>query len=285
MPRSRPLLSAALAGLLLTGCTAGSGDDGAGSMPAAGEAAAPQASSGAGATVADQAAGDGVLGRTAVLGSTLVRTADLVVSVDDVRAAADRAGGIVGDAGGIVGSERSNSSGGTATAELVLRVPPERFDAVLDALAGLGEERQRSVGSEDVGETLVDLETRLAAQRASVERVRALLAEAADVAQVVQIESELTRRTADLESLQGRLAVLRDRVALSGITLRLTTSDDAPLAAGERPGFLDGLRGGWQALLATGTVLASVVGALLPFTPLLVVGWLVVARLKRRSPA
>lgn len=265
-----------LAAVLLAGCTASSDDTAAGDSSAAsgGGAAAP--------APAPEPATES-LARVDVTGSAVVRTAELGVRVDDVRAAADRAARAVRGAGGHVAAERADGAaieGGYESAELSLRVPPERFDEVLGRLADLGEERHRSVSTEEVGDELVDLQSRLATQRASVERVRALLAEAQDLTQVVQVEAELTRRTADLESLQARLAALEDRVALSNILLRLD-SEDSPAAAGT-PGFLDGLRGGWQALLATARVTGAVVGALLPFVPLVLLAVVVAVRVRRR---
>jgi hypothetical protein len=206
--RSAALVLAAVGALLLTGCGSGSDDstaeapaalDGGASAGDADEAGAPPASAEAPADGAADARA-----RIVVASDAVVRTAELGVRVDDLRAAADRAGAVAREAGGTVSSERVDSAVGDgryANAELVLRVPPERFDDVLSRLASLGEERNRTVGTEEVGDQLVDLESRLAAQRASVERVRALLAEAEDLGQVVTIESELTRRTADLESL------------------------------------------------------------------------------------
>lgn len=44
----------------------------------------------------------------------------------------------------------------------------------------------------DVTEQLVDVESRIATQRASVERIRALLARAASVSEITSVESELT---------------------------------------------------------------------------------------------
>jgi hypothetical protein len=203
-----------------------------------------------------------------------------------VRAAADRAGQLVREAGGQVAAERSEGvavQGALGNAELTLRVPPERFDDVLHRLAALGVERSRATSAAEVGEELVDLESRLATQRASVERVRALLAEAVDLGQVVQVEAELTRRTADLESLQARLAALGEQVRLSTVVLRLD-SEDFPAAAGG-PGFLAGLRGGWQVLLASTRVAAAVAGALLPFLPVVAVVAAVAHRLRRRPAA
>lgn len=57
-------------------------------------------------------------------------------------------------------------------------MPPTAFDATVADLVALGDERHRRLSTQDVGEQIVDIEARLATQRDSVERVRALLAEA-----------------------------------------------------------------------------------------------------------
>ena len=106
--------------------------------------------------------------------------------------------------------------------------------------------------------------------------------EADALGQVVQIEGELTRRTADLESLEARLQALEGAVSMSTIVLRLH-SQDGPVV-GDALGFGDGLRSGWAAVVTVGRVLAVSAGALLPFLPLLLLGgWLVVRRGRRSA--
>ena len=300
-PPVRTALAAAACALLLAGC---SGDDsastaGGDTAPASRDTAGLSATgggagSGSGGGGGEQAlspedavpgAGDTTLARVSVASSAVVRTGDLFVVVEDVRAAAGTAVAVTREAGGEVASERADGGDGLAAAELVLRVPPERFDDLVDRVAALGEERNRSTSSTPVGDELIDLESRLATQRASVERVRALLAEATDLGQVVQIEAELTRRTADLESLQARLAALQDSVELSTLTVRLQAEDGSTAGAGELPGFLDGLRGGWELLVSTATVVAAATGALVPFLPLLALaGWVALRLRRRRGP-
>jgi hypothetical protein len=266
------VLSVSLAAALLAGCSGGD-DSGAADMSAVG------ASGGEGAAGADEqaAANDALqlVDLRAAPGLAVIRTADLEVRVDDVRAAADEAGRLARAAGGGVENEDRSGSGDGGAATLSLRVPPKAFDTTIAQLAELGEERSRRLGSEDVTDQVVDLEARLATQRASVDRVRALLGEAEKLGEVVQIESEVTKRTAGLEALQARLERLNARVDLSTITLRLDQSSKPVL--GDALGFGDGLSAGWSALTATARVLAVTAGAVLPFLPVLllagVVGW------------
>ena len=251
---------------------------------APGGAPGPAAAPGGGVT------GGGVTGPTSTLGRTtpttaaVVRTGELEVVVEDVARAADEAARVVTAARGQVEGDDRARDGGPQRAVLRLRVPPAAFDATVARLAGLGEERSRRLGSQDVTEQVVDLDSRLATQRASVARVRALLSQATDLGEVVQVEAELTKRTADLESLEARLAALTAQVDLAGITLQLT-SQDSPALAGGALGFGDGLREGLDALRAVGRGVGVTAGALLPWSPVLLVAGALLWRARRRPTA
>lgn len=277
----RLAVPSALLALALAPAACSSGGDesqatGGGAGATAAEAAPPPAAdTGAGRSVPAVAAA------RVLPDGTLIRTAELTVVVDDVAAAADEAADVAARAAGVVQAEERSGTGPDRSAVVVLRVPPSAFDDVLGRLAALGREQERHVDTQDVTEQLVDLDSRVATQAASVARVRALLDRAQDVGDVVDIEGELTERTAALESLQARRAALRDRVDLSTVTLRLH-SDDGPLAASGPDGFRDGLAVGWAALVSAGRALAVAAGVLLPFTPLLLVGGLVLHRTRSR---
>lgn len=81
------------------------------------------------------------------------------------------------------------------------------------------------------------------------------------------MESELSRREADLESLQAQLARLRDVTDLATIEVTLIARDEpAPVDPDDDDlGFLAGLRGGWDAFVEVVLVGLTILGALLPF--------------------
>jgi Flp pilus assembly protein TadB len=148
---------------------------------------------------------------------------------------------------------------------LTARVPNQSLDAVMAAVARTGTVLSRSQTSDDVTSQYVDTQSRVRSQTASVERVRALLAKATTIGQVVQIEGELSRREADLESLEAQLKALQNQTALSTLTVDLASTRAPAPPAKNDSGFLAGLSAGWTALLASLTVLLTVLGALLPF--------------------
>ncbi len=197
----------------------------------------------------------------------LVRTAQLTVEADDPVAATRKVRTAVAGVAGTVGQESSTDTG----AQLTVRVPADRLDQLIDTIGGFGHVTSRSAQVVDATEDVVDLDARVASQRASVDRVRALLAQARSIGDVVSIESELTRREADLDSLTGRLAALKDQVALSTLTVDL---EKAPLTTepGPQPvGFLAGLAAGWDGLKVVGAGAGTALGYVLPFVPVLAV--------------
>ena len=86
----------------------------------------------------------------------------------------------------------------------------------------------------------------------------------AAVEDITRLESELTRREADLEGLQTQLATLRSQAAMSMITLSLTQPAAEARAAEDRSGFQAGWHAGWRAFLGLLTALAALLGFSLP---------------------
>ncbi|WP_459712436.1 DUF4349 domain-containing protein [Actinophytocola sp. KF-1] len=260
-----------IAAALVTACTAGSGTsaDSAGAGPAyeasGGGAGEPRA-----AETAEQPAATAKKEEVSQPGvdRKLVRTATVELVAADVVATVDRARDIAVRENGYAGREQVRDTSATLT----LHIPSDRFDQALDALSALGEVVSREQSAEDVTEEVVDLDSRVATQRASVDRVRALLAKANTVDEIVRIEQEVTAREAELESLQQRSQALAGQVAMSTVTLSIgkTAAKPAPAPEPEERGFLAGLSAGWDAFLGAGGVTLQVIGAVLPF--LLVLG-------------
>jgi hypothetical protein len=159
--------------------------------------------------------------------------------------------------------------------------------ALISGPGGVGKEISRAATAQDVTGDLADLQSRVATQRASVARIRALLAKAGSLRDVVLLESEVTKREAELEALQARQAALADRADLATLTVDLRTSvAAAAVRAEERSAFLTGLDGGWQALVASTGVVLTILGGLLPFAVVAaLVGVPVLVLLRRRRRA
>ena len=209
-------------------------------------------------------------------------------NADARREAVAQASGAVRGAATAAGGYVSGADGSGSTMTIVLRVPAEQYTAVVDKVAALGLLASRSETSQDVTAEIVDVNSRVQSMTASVARVRALLAQATGIGDVIAIESELATREADLESLQRQQASLAGLVALSTLTVTLTAVTDSPTAvpADSPSGFVAGLTSGWNALLGLLAVIGTVLGTVLPFLPavaaLVVAGWWALRRAGRR---
>lgn len=254
------------------------------------------------------------IARTAWLG---LQVGDLAASAAKVRLLASGAGGSVtsenvvtaagpadgrtdgrtdgqvgGQAGGQAGGQSGDQTMGTGSAppvpgvgvdeaRLTLSVPAAALDDVLTQLSKLGSVSYRSSTSEDVTDGYVDTKARIGPMEDGIDRVRALLAKATSLQQVITLESELTRRQADLDSLRQRLAEL-DRIATtSTVTVTLWTGS-TPASTTDDGGFVATVRAAWEALLGSLTVILTGLAVLLPW---LVVGIPLVVVLGRRRRA
>lgn len=173
----------------------------------------------------------------------------------------------VESAGGLVASESTQRLDAThEESHIVLRVPQAEYDAVLQELAGGGKLLSRTTTAKDVTDQVVDVESRIATQRASVTRVRKLMDRADKLADVVTLEGELSNRQAELESLLAQQESLKDRTTLATITLSLSEPESPSNSKDDDdPGFLDALGGGWHAFVTMVRWIAMAVGAAAPF--------------------
>ena len=150
---------------------------------------------------------------------------------------------------------------------VTVRVPADQLSAIVDELADTGEVTATSINRQDVTEQTVDLEARIEAAQASVDRLTALMAQAESVADLLSAESALSERQAMLESYQQQLEMLESQVAMS--TLTVTIVPEVETVEADPAGFADGLVAGWNGLVATLNGIVVALGFLLP--------WLVVA--------
>ena len=283
--RTATLISAILAGsVLLSGC-GGSSDSAENSSAADAPAAAPAQGGGAATTERQQQGQDSPAESPdlRIDQRAIVYTGSITVRVEDVNAKAAEALGIATGAGGFIGEDNRTTNGGSGSASMTLRVPADKFSAVVEQVAKLGKEETRNISTQDVTEETVDLDARITVQQARVDSGRRLLSQAKSLSDLVMLEREVATRESDLASLQAKKRRLADLTALSTITVTLlgpnaaaTTPDDSP------PGFLAGLQGGWNALLASLAILVTVLGALLPW--LIAIGlpiWAVLYALRR----
>lgn len=294
----RLMTGLALAALLAGTAACGGGSDNGTSSGSAAGGAPSSARSGGGAAELKSGTGAGTdaakVAPVVVTPSSqyLARRAQLSLKVKSIAQGAAAVRSASAAAGGLILAENIGGSSGPTPVEgervtantygeITVSVPADRLDTFLDDVSRLGTVISRQSSSEDVKQQYVDTDARLKTMRASVDRVRALMARATDIGQVVALESELARREADLEALESQMAALKDSIARSPVQVSLTT--DPSVVKTDDTGFLAGLKRGWTAFTASVGVLVTVIGAILPFAVVAaLVGYPLTLWLRRR---
>lgn len=124
------------------------------------------------------------------------------------------------------------------TATVDIRVPQERLETTLDALAKLGTVQNRGLTAEDVTAQLVDNEARLKNLRKSEEMVLKIMERSGSVGDVLKASQELSNIRESIERIDAQLKSLRNQVAYSTISLTL----EAAVSAQQTPEPALGLR-------------------------------------------
>jgi hypothetical protein len=319
----RPLPAVAALGLvlLLAGCSGSSeltSSGAASSVPeparAAGSASVATDSLGSSVEQKDASGGTAqyaVAPAAVAADRSIVVKADVAVRVDDVLRSTGSLGALAVKHDATVASQSTSAGSSTlpsdqptnpdgtpvcpstgcptsyASSTTTLRLDNAEVDALLVDIATLGTVETATRTSDDVTADVADVGARVRNAQASVARIRALMAQATKIGDVVALEGELSKRQADLEALEARQRALADQTAQATVTVRLYGTS-APVATTEAStGFLAGLRSGWDAFTGFTAGALTVLGALVPWllllVPLALLVW-VVARRRRETP-
>jgi hypothetical protein len=205
-----------------------------------------------------------------VIDRSTIETAYLSVSVSTPQSTVTDAERIATEAGGFVQDSSWNPANefGPESAYLTIRVPFDQLDTVLSSLESLGTVDSLSRSKSDVTLAVTDLNARIASLQQSLNDLRALQAQATNVGDLITVESAISSRQAELDSLLAQQTYLTDQVDMSTISLTLTGS------TGTTPTndtFWDGLVAGWNSLAVAGSALIVAAGFALPWIALLVI--------------
>ncbi len=151
---------------------------------------------------------------------------------------------------GFVASDNSGKNYNRYYRNMVIRVPTNNFQAVIDGISeGVEYFDQKDISRRDVTEEFVDLQARLKAKRELENRYLELLRQAKNVKEMLEIERELSNIREEIEAKQGRLNYLKDKVAMSTLSIEFykqTTETGVTVSYGQK--MLNSLKGGWDGI-------------------------------------
>lgn len=222
-------------------------------------------------------------------GRKLVYTARMVVHVDEYAGPAESLRALVKEAKGYVVDVREwHDEGRPGAGDWTLRVPAQGLDSFLERVATFGAVQSRSLESEDVTASWVDLERRAEiARRIEARYIELLKTTKTDLEQTLALEEKLIRARAQIEALEGQRRELGEVVRYATINLELRSlrrGEGESLALGDEAGAawgrsIQGLRVFGRALIVGAVAAVPWLLILLPFA-LLAIGYV---RRRRRA--
>lgn len=168
----------------------------------------------------------GAAGQLPALEQKIIRTGKMEMIVAGILTAIDRITVLVTGAGGFVQQMATRE----ATAEMLLRVPVDQYDAIFRELRSMAVQGTRVIESseaQDVTEQFADTEARITNLKATEAQLLKLLAKAEKMEDILVVQREITSVREQIERLQGQLNVLSRRAAFSTIAVTLRPQEEA----------------------------------------------------------
>ena len=188
----------------------------------------------------------------------LIRSGSMHSRVNSLDSARIELLSLLESAEGYISSE-SASSNYLQNLTFTLRIPEGKFDSFIFGVEGISSEvLSRNINVNDVTDQYVDIAARLSTKRALHTRYTQLLSKAKNVKEVIEVERELAKVLADIESSEARLKSLGDKAAYATLQLSFSTEVEPTAQAGFWSDLGDSLSAGWS-----GVKMAVLLGATL----------------------
>jgi Domain of unknown function (DUF4349) len=225
-------------------------------------------------------------------GPPVIRTAQLAITVGSglfdsklatVRSLVEGEGGYIAGTDAQAPPTDNPATSQIRTGVVSFMVPAAHFDDTIDQLSKVGKVQSEHITGTDVSAQYVDLNARLVNAQAQLDAMRALLAKAQNINDIIAVQNQIGQITAQIEQLKGQIKYLDDNTSYSSVSVTLTESG-APVQTtrSDSWGFVTALDQGAHNFMTTINYLVTGLGAIGPFLVLVALGYLVWRR--RRPP-
>jgi len=161
----------------------------------------------------------------------LIKNANLVLFVSSISESLPKINQLLTDyQGDTLSLQETRLSDTSSTATLILRIPQQHLEVVIEKLLTLGQVEQRSITTQDVSEQIFDFEARLRNLRRTEESLLAILNRSGTIAEVLAVTQELSTVRQQIEQLTGQLSRLENQVTYARLTLTLTEERPAVIS-------------------------------------------------------
>lgn len=154
----------------------------------------------------------------------------------------------VSDYKGYISNDKSFDYKDKIEYKITIRIPSDNFDLLLNKISESAEKLDnKTINALDVTEEFIDIEARLKTKKELENRYTELLKQAKKVEELLSIEREIGSLRTEIESIEGRLKYMKDKISFS--TLTVTFYEKTSSAFGFKSKFGLAIKNGWSNLL------------------------------------
>jgi hypothetical protein len=217
----------------------------------------------------DQAMAEGNAGQA--VEPKIIKTGQVSLEVAQVPAALDQVRDIAASNGGYLSSSNIYSSeNDRKTAYAMIRVPAEKFDTVMQALAPLGKVLSTSEQRSDVTEQYIDLTIQNESYHNQLENYYRLMDTATKVEDIIKIQEQIDQITLSLNRIEGQLRYLNSQIDLSTISVNL--QEPEPVGGETTFSIVTAINEGIAGFFG---MISTIIVIILSVIPLIVIGLIV----------
>ncbi|WP_337872809.1 DUF4349 domain-containing protein [Ignavibacterium sp.] len=185
---------------------------------------------------------------------------------------------IVSEFGGYLGNEDVYNFEDRIEHTIEVRVPEDKFNVLVDKISSSVEKLEsKNISTTDVTEDFLDVEARIKTKKELEARYKEILKKATRVDEILNIEREMGNLRSEIESLEGRMNYLKNRIALSSLTITFYEKVSSPFGFFSK--IKQALYNGWNAFLWFIIILIS----LWPFIIIILITLLVILKLLKKK--
>ncbi|MGI9115272.1 MAG: DUF4349 domain-containing protein [Chthoniobacterales bacterium] len=163
----------------------------------------------------------------------LIRNASVDLDVGNFDEALESITTFATDAGGYVATNSSQKQeNGKLRGDILVKILPENLADFLARLRGIGDLKNQTLTTRDVGKQYLDINARLRNARLLEQRLVAMLDKnSGKVADLLEVEKELGRVREQIEQMEGQVKFMDEEVQFSTVTIHLAEKEtEAPAA-------------------------------------------------------
>ena len=189
---------------------------------------------------------------SAVADRKLIKKGYISFETSDVNETKREINKLVSKYNGYIGDEHIDKEYDEISHSLTVRIPSAHFDAFLEGISSVTLELEdKSITVEDVTEEFIDVQARIKTKKAVEARYEELLSRANSIEEILKVEDQIGNLRAEIESMEGRLRYLKNRIGLSTLNInyyqKIESSVKSPDSFGSK--FSNAISKSWEGLM------------------------------------